>query len=123
MDNDQTELDAFNTDTEKIDQFLALAKKYTDFTELTTPMLNEFVDKILVHAPVKDEYGDRCQEVEIHLNFIGKFDVPAPEPTPEELAEEEAQRQKLIANREKYARRKEREQQIKEGLIPSGPPL
>ena len=35
--------------TEKQDkeliQFLALAKKYTDFSELTTPMINEFVDK------------------------------------------------------------------------------
>ena len=117
-----TELETFNADTEKIDQFLALAKKYTDFIELTATMINEFVDKILVHVAVKDEYGDRCQEVEIYLNFIGKFDIPAPELTPEELAEEEARRQQRIANREKYARHKERERLMKEGLIPSGPP-
>ena len=91
-----------------MEQFLALAKKYRDFTELTTPMINEFIDRILVHAPTKDEYGDRCQEVEIYLNFIGRFEVPTPEPTPEELAQLEAERKKRAANREKYYRRKER---------------
>ena len=122
LEKTQAELEAFNADTEKIDQFLALAKKYTDFTELTATMINEFVDKILVHVAVKDEYGDRCQEVEIYLNFIGKFDVPMPEPTPEELAAEEARRQQRIAYREKYARKKQLDQLRKEGLIPAGPP-
>lgn len=74
-------------------------------------MINEFIDRILVHAPTKDEYGDRCQEIEIYLNFIGRFDVPTPEPTPEELAQLEAERKKRAANREKYYRRKERKAQ------------
>ena len=74
----------FEKSTVNIDSFLALAKKYTDFTELTTPMLNEFVEKILVHAPDRS-MGERTQEVEIYLNFIGNIEVPAPEPTPEEL--------------------------------------
>lgn len=59
------ELDAFNADTSRVDQFLALAKKYTDFSVLTTPMIYEFVDKALVHAPDKST-GDRTQEVDIH---------------------------------------------------------
>ena len=74
----------FEKDTVNIDSFLVLAKKYTDFTELTTPMLNEFVEKILVHAPDRST-GERTQEVEIYLNFIGNIEVPAPEPTPEEI--------------------------------------
>jgi hypothetical protein len=74
----------FEKDSVSIDSFLALVKKYTDFTELTTPMLNEFVEKILVHAPDRST-GERTQEVEIYLNFIGNIEVPAPEPTPEEL--------------------------------------
>ena len=74
----------FEKDTVNIDSFLALAQKYTDFTELTTPMLNEFVEKILVHAPVRAD-RERTQEVEIYLNFIGNVEIPAPEPTPEEL--------------------------------------
>src|SRR5699024_6296086 len=49
--SDQASLDQFNEDTDRADKFLALAKKYTDFSELTAPMINEFVEKILVHAP------------------------------------------------------------------------
>ena len=48
---DQANLDQFNEDTDRADKFLALAKKYTDFSELTPAMLNEFVEKIMVHAP------------------------------------------------------------------------
>ena len=106
--SEESQLAAYEADTDRVEQFLALAKKYRDFTELTTPMINEFIDRILVHAPTKDEYGDRCQEVEIYLNFIGRFEVPTPEPTPEELAQQEAERKKRAANREKYYRRKER---------------
>ena len=54
---------------------MALAKKYTDFSELTAPMINEFVEKIVVHAPDRST-GERIQEIEIYLKFIGKFDVP-----------------------------------------------
>ena len=108
ISSEESQLAAYEADTDRVEQFLALAKKYRDFTELTTPMINEFIDRILVHAPTKDEYGDRCQEVEIYLNFIGRFEVPTPEPTPEELAQLEAERKKRAANREKYYRRKER---------------
>lgn len=88
---EQTELNTFHADTDRADQFLELVNKYTDFTMLTTPMLFEFVDKIMVHAPEKVD-GERVQEVDIYLRFIGKFDIPMPEPTPEELAEQERKR-------------------------------
>ncbi|MCX4325427.1 MAG: hypothetical protein OSJ59_21115, partial [Lachnospiraceae bacterium] len=39
-----------------------------------------------------------------YLKFIGKFDVPIPEPTPEELAEQEELRKKREKQRE-YSRR------------------
>ena len=100
---EQAELDAFNADTVRADQFLALARKYTDFSELTAPMIFEFVDKILVHEPEWND-GERTQEVEIFLNFIGKFDVPMPEPTPEELAKQESDRQKRAQRRERVRR-------------------
>lgn len=47
----ERQVSAFEEDTGRAAQFLALAKKYTDFSELTTPMINEFIDKIIVHAP------------------------------------------------------------------------
>jgi len=100
---EQANIDAFMADTARVEQFLELAKKYTDFSELTTPMLLEFVDKVLVHAPEKID-GERTQEVEIYLKFIGKFDVPTPELTPEELAEEERRKRHRAASR-KYAKK------------------
>ena len=119
--SDQASLDQFNEDTDRADKFLALAKKYTDFSELTAPMINEFVEKIVVHAPDRST-GERIQEIEIYLKFIGKFDVPMPEPTPEELAVEEKRRQKRIRDHEKYLRQKERKKKIAEGQIVPGEP-
>ena len=109
---DQVELEVFHTDAIRADQFMALAKKYTDFSELTTPMINEFIEKIIVHAPEKID-GERTMEIEIYLKFIGKFEIPVPEPTPEELAAEEKARKKRAAERAKYERRKERKRQQK----------
>ena len=103
IEAEQVNIDAFMADTARVEQFLDLAKKYTDFSELTTPMLLEFVDKVLVHAPEKID-GERTQEVEIFLKFIGKFAVPLPELTPEELAEEERRKRHRAANRA-YARK------------------
>ena len=103
IEREQAEFDAFNADTDRADQFLELVKRYTDFSVLTTPMIFEFVDKIVVHAPEWSN-GERSQEVDIHLKFIGKFDVPIPEPTPEELAEQERQR-KLRERQREYSRR------------------
>ena len=57
----------FEEDSIRADKFIALVKKYTDFSELTTQMINEFVDKILVHEGKWDNY-ERTQEVEIYLN-------------------------------------------------------
>jgi hypothetical protein len=96
---EQAELDAFNADTDRADQFLELVRRYTDFSVLTTPMILEFVDKIVVHAPDRSS-GERMQEVDVYL----KFDVPLPEPTPEELAEQERLRKKREKQRE-YSRR------------------
>ena len=68
-------------------------------------MINEFVDKIVVHTPDKST-GDRVQEVDIYLKFIGKFDAPMPEPTPEEIAEQERLQKERIRSRERYRRLK-----------------
>lgn len=108
--NAQAELDNYEADTARVDQFMALARKYTDFSELTTPMINEFVDKIVVHEADKSS-GERTQEVDIYLKFIGKFDVPLPEPTPEELAEQEELRKKRAKKREYNKRYMEKRRQ------------
>ena len=84
-------VEQFEKDSVNIDAFLSLAAKYTDFSELTKPMINEFIDKIVVHAPDRST-GERIQEVDIYLNFVGNISIPAPEPTPEELEQMEKDR-------------------------------
>ena len=91
--------------TEK--RFELLSAEYErEQEELTTPMIFEFVDRIIVHAPEKID-GERSQEVEIFLKFIGRFDVPMPEPTPEELAQQEKLRRRRARDREKLRRWRE----------------
>jgi hypothetical protein len=118
----EREISAFQTDSANVDSFIALAKKYTDYTELTTPMLNEFVEKILVHEAQKVD-GERVQEVEIYLNYIGKMVLPEVELTPEEQAEQEKLKEKRRKAREaalrcyykkKGQKQKEAEQQATE---------
>ena len=106
---------SFEEDTVRVEQFMELARKYTDFSELTTMMINEFIDKIIVHAPEKID-GDRVQEVEIYLKFIGHFELPAPE-----LTEEEIQRQEFL--KKERARSRERYQKLKSGERTVGVPI
>ena len=56
-------------------------KRYTDFSELTTPMLNEFIEKVIVHEG-EGRGNDRRQRIDIYLNFIGAFEVLAHNPVP-----------------------------------------
>ena len=97
----EQQLSTFEEDTVRAEQFLALAKKYTDFSELTTPMINEFIDKIVVHAPYYID-GERMQDVDIYLNFIGQFEIPEPELSEEEVKRQEQLRKKRVYERELY---------------------
>lgn len=98
----QTGLDRYGADSIRADRFLELVKRYTDFSELTTPMLNEFIEKVVVHEADKST-GDRVQKVDIYLNFIGAFTVPKMEAAL--TAEQEAREQRKL-----QARNREREQ-------------
>ena len=82
----ENEISEYEQNADNAEQFLAVAQKYTDFSELTTPMINEFIEKIVVHAPDRSN-GPRQQQVDIYLKFIGHFIPPEREPTPEELEE------------------------------------
>lgn len=59
----------------RTDKFLAVVKRYTDFTELTTQMVHEFIDRVEVHQPIKEKGKPRTQEIDIYFNFIGKIDL------------------------------------------------
>jgi len=55
---------------------MELVKRYTDFSELTPAMLHEFVEKVIVHECDKSS-GKREQRVDVYLNYIGQFELPA----------------------------------------------
>jgi hypothetical protein len=96
MKNLQAQINEWGEDKLKTDKFIELVKRYTDFSELTTPMLNEFIEKVVVYEG--DGRGkDRRQRVDIHLNFIGTFEVPAEIITPFEVEEERRQAEELAA--------------------------
>ena len=59
----------------KTDKFIELVSRYTDFSELTTPMLNEFIEKVVVHEG-EGRGNSRRQRIDIYLNFIGALKSP-----------------------------------------------
>jgi site-specific DNA recombinase len=91
------------------DRFIALIDKYESFDNLTIAMLNEFIEKILVHE--RDRKGSRetTQEVEIYFNFVGRFVPPAfgeAELTPEELEERRKKEERKDRLHQNYLKRK-----------------
>ena len=63
------------TQTKDLKQLLVNVRKYTDPQELTAQMVNDLVDKIIVHAPDKSS-GHRKQKIEIYYNAVGIIDLP-----------------------------------------------
>ena len=90
-------------DYESPQKFVALVKRYTDFSELTAPMLNEFIEKVIVHEATGDR-AHRKQQVDIYFNFIGNFVLPKPEAPVLTAEQQEAERKK------EERRQREREQ-------------
>lgn len=56
-----------------VKSFLSTVKKYTEIPELTSEIVHEFIDRIIVHEADKSS-GKRIQEIEIIYNHIGVFD-------------------------------------------------
>ena len=52
-----------------VDRFLALVEKYEEVTELTPTIVNEYIQKIVVHAPDRSS-GKRRQRIQIFFNWI-----------------------------------------------------
>ena len=75
---------------ERIENFLKLTRRYRDFSELTVPMLNEFIERIVVHQRDDKWCRHTEQQIDIYLSFIGNFVVPV-------SSEEEQRRQDELA--------------------------
>lgn len=69
----------YEKNTLRTDKFMEVVRKYQDCEEITTPMLNEFIEKIIVHEA--DKSGGRLnrkQKVDIYFNFVGQIDLSEP---------------------------------------------
>ena len=93
------------------EKFIAPIDKYQGFEDMTNTMLNEFVEKILVHERDRKGSIETTQAVEVYFNFVGKYIPPAfrdVELTPEE--QEALRKNEELKDRrhQAYLRRKAR---------------
>ncbi len=58
-----------------ITQFISNVKKYTEITELTPEILNELIEKILVHQAEKID-GKKVQKIDIYYRGVGIISFP-----------------------------------------------
>ena len=70
---EQQEVDTYEQNKSDFDSFAAIIRKYVGIRELTPTIVNEFVKKIIVHAPDKSS-GHRRQKIEFVWNFIGELE-------------------------------------------------
>ena len=128
----QSEVDTFNTENVKADKFIELAKRHTEFTTFSAVLLNEFIEKVIIHEAVKIN-GRRTMQVDIYLNYIGKFELPEWEevqtvsPTPKcvkklrrDMTEEERTRERArdhVRYAKKVAAKKAAEQAQRDAIL------
>ena len=55
------------------DKFINVIRRYTVVKELDAAILNELIDKIVVHHKEKGDDGQTYQQIEIFYRFIGKL--------------------------------------------------
>jgi len=67
-------IEQLKAESDATDKFVNLIKKYTVIDRLDAAILNELIDKIVVHHKEVAEDGRVFQQVEIYYRFIGKLD-------------------------------------------------
>lgn len=100
----------YEKETDKTRKFISLISRYENFDKLTNTMINEFVEKIIIHE--RDRKGSQTskQKIEIYFNFIGNYEVPKEELSEEEQSKLEEEERKINERRDRlhqnYLKRK-----------------
>ena len=105
----EASLSAFEKNKKSAESFISLIDKYQSFDNLTITMLNEFIEKILVHERDRKGSTQTTQEIEVYFNFVGRFVPPAfgeVELTPEELEEIRKREERKDRLHQNYLKRK-----------------
>lgn len=66
-------------DSLNISKFMTRISKYTELPELTVEIVNELIDKIVIHKPAGTK-RNRIIQIDIYYNFIGKLNNEKSEP-------------------------------------------
>ena len=106
----ETALARFEKSRKSADKFIALIEKYENFDTLTTTMINEFVEKILVHERDLKGSQETTQKVEIFFHFVGQYIPPhfrEVNLTPEELEELRKREERKDRLHRNYVRRRD----------------
>ena len=61
--------------TTDLTQFISNVKKYTEITELTPEILNELIEKIIIHQ-IQKINGKKIQEIDIYYRGVGIISFP-----------------------------------------------
>lgn len=106
----EQQVSRYEKETDRAKKFISLISRYENFDELTTTMINEFVEKIIVHE--RDRKGSQTskQKIEIYFNFIGNYELPQAELSDEEKQKLEEEERKIEERKDKlhqnYLKRK-----------------
>lgn len=106
----EQQVSRYEKETDRARKFISLISRYENFDELTTTMINEFVEKIIVHE--RDRKGSQTskQKIEIYFNFIGNYELPQAELSDEEKQKLEEEERKIKKRKDKlhqnYLKRK-----------------
>ncbi|HGI4561348.1 TPA: DUF4368 domain-containing protein [Streptococcus agalactiae] len=100
----------YEKETDRARKFISLINRYENFDELTNTMINEFIEKIIIHE--RDRKGSQTskQKIEIYFNFIGNYELPQAELSEEEKQKLEEEERKIEERKDKlhqnYLKRK-----------------
>jgi len=105
-------LSEFENANQRAKNFIKLAESYSDFEELTSTAINEFISKIVVHERDVKRAKYAVQRIEVYFNYIGKFEnelTKEIEPTEQEMIQmreeiEEAKKEKSRAYHRAYSK-------------------
>jgi len=70
----ETEVTAGEEKAVNVGQFFITVKRYTEITEVTPTIVNEFISKIIIQTPGKSS-GKRKQQVDICYNAVGIVNI------------------------------------------------
>ena len=69
----KSKIDELKRQSDCADNFINVIKKYTIIDKLDAAILNELIDKIVVHHKGQAEDGRTFQQIEIYYRFVGKL--------------------------------------------------